>query len=114
MEINELSLSSTTKVTRTQPNGIRGRPFNPLKGVERGTRGGGWGVGDFEKKFLQALVGRKKMHAAQKKSKKILALLQARKKKMLQSYFIIPGGLHKIPAKLLPFRIICKPASHSG
>ena len=27
-------------------------------------RGGG-GVGDFEKNFLQALVGRKKLHAAQ-------------------------------------------------
>ena len=28
--------------------------------------GGGWGgVGDFEKNFLQALVGRKKLHAAE-------------------------------------------------
>ena len=32
---------------------------------------------------------------------------------MLQSYFIIPGGLYKISAKLQPFQIICKPASHS-
>ena len=44
-----------------------------------------------KKNLLQALVGRKKLHAAQMKEKKILALLQARKK-MLQSYFIIPGG----------------------
>ena len=28
-------------------------------------RGGGGGGGDFEKKFMQALVGRKKLHAAQ-------------------------------------------------
>jgi len=33
-----------------------------------------------KKNFLQALVGRKKLHAAQMKLKKILALLQARKK----------------------------------
>ena len=50
-----------------------------------------------KKKFLQALVGRKKLHAAQIKEKKILALLQARKK-MLQSYFIIPGALQN-PSK---------------
>ena len=57
-------------------------------------------MGDFgKKKFLQALVGRKKLHAAQMKKKKILALLQARKK-MLPSYFIIPGGLNKFPTKL--------------
>ena len=32
----------------------------------RGGGGGGrGGVGDFEKNFLQALVGRKKLHAAQ-------------------------------------------------
>ena len=65
-----------------------------------------------KKKFLQALVGRKKLHTAQMQKKKILALLQARKK-MLQRYFIIPERLYKIAAKLQPFQIICKPASHS-
>ena len=44
-------------------------------------------MGGFEKNFLQALVGRKKLHAAQMTYKKILALLQARKT-MSQSYFI--------------------------
>jgi len=67
-----------------------------------------------KKKFLQALVGRKKIACSTNEIEKhFFALLEARKK-MLQSYFIIPGGLHKIPAKLQPFRIICKPASHSA
>ena len=33
-------------------------------GADHLTLGGG-GVGDFEKKFLQGLVGRKKLHGAQ-------------------------------------------------
>ena len=33
-------------------------------------------MGDLKKKLLQALIGRKKLHAAQLKEKKILALLQ--------------------------------------
>jgi len=44
-----------------------------------------------KKSFLQELVGRKKLHTARMKWKKIIALLQARKN-MLQSHFIIPGG----------------------
>ena len=71
-------------------------------------------MGDFEKKFPASACWKKKIACStSEEEKKILALLQARKK-MLQSYFIIPGGLYKIPAKLQPFRIICKPASHSG
>ena len=34
-------------------------------GADHLTLEGGRGVGDFEKNFLQALVGRKKLHAAQ-------------------------------------------------
>ena len=32
---------------------------------QAGFKGGGRGVSDFEKNFLQALVGRKKLHVAQ-------------------------------------------------
>ena len=50
-------------------------------------------MGDFEKNFLQALCWKKKIACSTNEIEKILALLQARKKKMLQSYFIIniPG-----------------------
>jgi len=66
-----------------------------------------------KKNFLQVLVGRTKIACSTNEiEKKIIALLQARKK-MLQRYFIIPERLYKIPAKLQPFQIICKPASHS-
>jgi len=61
------------------------------------------GVGDFEKKIPAS--------ACWKKSNPSTA---ASRKKMWQSYFIIPEGLYKIPAKPQPFWIICKPTSHSG
>ena len=67
-----------------------------------------------KKDFLQALVGRTEKFACNTNEiEKIIALLQTRKKNVAK-LFIIPGGLCKIPAKLQPFRIICKPASHSG
>ena len=34
-------------------------------GADHLTLEGGWGEGDFEKSFLQTLIGRKKLHAAQ-------------------------------------------------
>ena len=71
-------------------------------------------MGDFEKKIPASACWKKKITCSTNEiEKKIIALLQARKK-MLQSYFIIPGGHYKIPAKLQPFQIIGKPASHSG
>ena len=80
--------------------------------LEEGGGGGKWVI--LKKNFLQALVGRKKLYTAQMKKNKNSCAAAGKKKKMLQTYFIIPGGLYKIPAKLQPFRIICKPASHSG
>ena len=56
---------------------------------------GGW----FSKtKYLEELVGRKEMHAAQMKSKKFLHCCK-QEKKMLQSYFIIPGVSLQNPSK---------------
>ena len=48
-------ISAVIAPAYTRLESFRGRPFNS------------WGGGgrDFEKKFLQALVGRKKLHAAQ-------------------------------------------------
>ena len=48
---------------------------------------------DIGKKFLQALVGRKKLHAAQMKYKNILALLQARKKNVAKLFHHSWGAL---------------------
>ena len=58
--------------------------------------GGGWVI--LKKNFLQALVGRKKLHAAQRKEKKNSCTATS-KEKMLQSYFIIPGGALQNPSK---------------
>lgn len=49
---------------------FRGRPFNFWGG----------GVGDFENKFLQTLVGRKKLHAAQIEYKKFMHCCEKEKK----------------------------------
>ena len=55
-------------------------------------------MGDFEKKSPASACWKKnKLHAAKMKEKKILALLQ--EKKVLQSYFIIPGGALQNPRK---------------
>ena len=51
-----------------------------------------------KKNFLQALVGRKKLHAAQMKQKKILALLQARKKNVAKLFHHSRGTLQN-PSK---------------
>ena len=50
-------ISAVTAPACTRLESFRGRPFNSW--------GGGGVVGDFEKNFQQALVGRKKLHAAQ-------------------------------------------------
>ena len=60
---------------------LRGRPFNF------------WGgVGDFEKNFLRALVGRKNCMQRKWNRKKIIALLQARKKKCCKAISSFLGG----------------------
>ena len=56
-------------------------------------------MGDFEKNFLQALDGRKKLHAAQMKEKKILAPLQARKKNVAKLFHHFWGGALQNPSK---------------
>ena len=58
-------------------------------------RGGGVGVGDFEKKFLRALVGRKKIACSTNVIEKSSGAAVRKKKKMLQSHFIIPRGFTK-------------------
>ena len=81
-------------------------------GADHLTLEGGGGVGDFEKKFPASTFWKKKIACSTKEREKNSCTATS-KEKMLQSYFIIPGGLYKIPAKLQPFQIICKPASHS-
>jgi len=71
-------------------------------------------VGDFEKKFPASACWKKKIACSTNEIEKNYCTTASKKKKMLQSYFIILEGLYKIPAKLQPFWIICKPASHSG
>jgi len=70
------------------------------------------GVGDCEKKIPASACWKKKIACSTNEiEKKFLHCFQ--QENMLQSYFIIPEGLYKIPAKLQPFWIICKPATHS-
>ena len=71
-------------------------------------------MGDFEKKFPARAFWKKKNACSTNEIEKNSCTAACKEKKMLQSYFIIPGGLYEIPAKMQPFRIICKPASHSG
>jgi len=59
-------------------------------------------VDDFEKKFPASPCRKKKIPCSTNEIEKN-SCTAASKKKMLQSYFIIPGGLYKIPAKLQPF-----------
>ena len=53
----------------TVDKSCQNKPFKGLTrsglGADHLTLEGGGGVGDFEKNFLQALVGRRKLHAAQ-------------------------------------------------
>jgi len=64
-------------------------------------------MGEFEKKFPASASWKKKIACITNEIKKNSCTAVSKKKKMLQSSFIIPGGLHKIPAKLQPFWIIC-------
>ena len=53
-----------------------------------------WGaVGDFEQKYLQGVVGRKKIACSTNEVKKNSFTAVRKKKKMLQSYFIIQIAL---------------------
>ena len=75
--------------------------------------GGGEGVGDFEKKTCCKRLLEEKIACSTNEIEKVLALLQARKKNVAK-LFHHSWGVYKIPAKLQPFWIIWKPASHSG
>ena len=64
-----------------------------------GGLGGGGGMGDFEKIFSVSACWKKTIACSTNEEEKKSCTA---------------GGLYKIPAKLQPFRIICKPAIHSG
>ena len=63
----------------------------------------GGGVDDFLKKFPASPRRKKKIACSTNEIEKKFLHCCKQEKKMLQSYFIIPGGLYKIPAKLQPF-----------
>jgi len=60
-------------------------------------------VDDFEKKFPASPCRKKKIACSTNEIDKKLLHCCKQEKKMLQSYFVIPGGLYKILAKLQPF-----------
>ena len=66
---------------------LRGRPFNSW--------GGGGGVGDFEKKFPASACRKKKIACSTNVIEKKFLRCCKKEKKMLQSYFIIPGVFKK-------------------
>ena len=65
--------------------------------------GGGGAVDDFEKQFRASPCRKKKIACSTNEIEKKFLHCCKQEKKMLLSYFIIPGRLYKIPAKLQPF-----------
>ena len=57
-------------------------------------------MGDFEKKIPASACWKKKIACSTNEIEKKSCTGTSKKKKMLQSYFIIPGRLNKIPEKL--------------
>ena len=89
-----VSLNEVAGYSEIAPNSV------PL-GADHLTLEGG--VDDFEKKFPASPCRKKKIACSTNEIEKKFLHCCKQEKKMLQSYFIIPGGLYKIPAKLQPF-----------
>ena len=89
-----VSLNEVAGYSEIAPNSV------PL-GADHLTLEGG--VDDFEKKFPASPCQKKKIACSANEIEKKILHCCRQEKKMLQSYFIIPGGLYKIPAKLQPF-----------